>query len=63
MFLSTTSLPFFVKFFTIVFFQIAIASSLGNTPDNMKKAVYIAEFVLPGNPAFNEISLASIRYN
>jgi hypothetical protein len=29
----------------------------------MKKAVYIAEFVLPGNPAFNEISLASIRYN
>lgn len=37
-----------------------MAFSYGRTPDNMKKAVYMAELILPGKPAYIEISEASI---
>lgn len=37
-----------------------MAFSYGRTPDNMKKAVYMAELILPGKPAYMEISEASI---
>jgi sorbitol-specific phosphotransferase system component IIC len=56
----TTCSPFFLKVLTIVFFQIPMAYSYGRTPESMKNAVYIAELIRPGNPAFAEISVASI---